>query len=199
VIIGLTGGIACGKSTVSQILQNKGCIIVDADQIAREVVAPGEQGLAEIVDQFGTGVLFADGSLDRKALGRIVFANPDARLKLNAILHPLIRLRIEERTKAALAQDPPHVVLDIPLLLESKQGYPIEVIVVVYIPEHLQLARLMDRDGISQKEALERIHSQMSIEQKAALADYVIDNGGSREETKQQVDTLFLQLAKRQE
>ncbi|MBP1930313.1 dephospho-CoA kinase [Ammoniphilus resinae] len=195
-IIGLTGGIACGKSTVAKMLSDLGSIIVDADKIAREVVEPGQAGLLQIVERFGEGVLFADGTLNRKALGAIVFSDLSARQDLNQILHPLIRQVMKERKEQALALNPPLVVLDIPLLFESKLQQMVEKVVVVYIPRKLQLQRLMERDQISMQEAEQRIASQMDIEKKKELADFVIDNSGSIEETKRLVEDIFTKLSK---
>jgi len=195
-VIGLTGGIACGKSTVAKMLTDLGSIIVDADKIAREVVEPGQAGLLQIVDRFGEGVLFEDGTLNRKALGAIVFSDSSARQDLNQILHPLIRQVMKERKEQALALNPPLVVLDIPLLFESKLQPMVEQVVVVYTPRKLQLQRLMERDQISMQEAEQRIASQMDIEKKKELADFVIDNSGSLEDTKRQVEAIFVKLSK---
>jgi dephospho-CoA kinase len=194
VIAGLTGGIACGKSTVAGLFESLGTIIIDADQVAREVVMPGEPGLDAIIGEFGHRVLQADGTLDRKGLGTIVFSDEDARLKLNGLLHPLIRDRMEQKKNQALQKNPPLLLLDIPLLLESKNQHPVEAIIVVYVPEPVQLARLMNRDNISANDAMNRIKAQLPIEEKAKLADYVIDNSGTIEETRTQVESLFIKL-----
>jgi dephospho-CoA kinase len=195
-ILGLTGGIACGKSTAAKMFVELGCIVIDADKVAREVVRPGEEGLELAVQRFGKGILDPNGELDRKALGAIVFADEQARLDLNSILHPRIRSRMEEKKQAAKLLKPPCIIMDIPLLFESKLKHTVEAVTVVYVPESLQLTRLMLRDGLTKDEAQARIDSQLGIEEKRKLADYVIDNSGSIEATHQQVLQLFSQVTK---
>ncbi|CAM3789886.1 dephospho-CoA kinase [Marinicrinis lubricantis] len=190
--IGLTGGIACGKSTVSSMLVEKGAALVDADRIAREVVLPGEPALKQIVDRFGQAVLLEDGSLNRKQLGSIVFADDESRKDLEAILHPTIRARMKEQMAAYEREIPDRlVVVDVPLLYESKLQELFQAVLVVYVPEEVQLKRLMERDGILEKDAMNRIKSQMPIEEKKKKADLYIDNSGSMEQTKQQVDLFW--------
>lgn len=201
-LVGLTGGIATGKSTVSALLRQLGCVIIDADLLAREVVEPGEPAYEEIVAEFGRGVLQPDGALDRKALGAIVFADPPRRKRLEAITHPRIRERFVRRL-AELAQRGFRglVVFDAPVMIESGNYRNVERLVVVVTDEATQIARLMARDGISHEEALRKIASQMPLAEKAKLADYVIDNSGDRALTEAQVrrvhEALLAELAAR--
>jgi len=196
--IGLTGGIATGKSTVSSMLTMKGALLVDADVIAREVMLPGHPVLAEVTAHFGQHILLEDGTLNRKKLGEIIFRNPEQREALNRITHPAIRQEIRDRT-AAYERDYPDrlVVADIPLLLESREQYSfLEQIVVVYVPRELQIRRLMQRDALTEGQAEARLGSQMDIEVKKRLADIVIDNSGTPDETKQQVDKLWNRMVR---
>ncbi|KZS44292.1 dephospho-CoA kinase [Paenibacillus glucanolyticus] len=194
--IGLTGGIATGKSTVSSMLAMKGALLVDADIIAREVMLPGHPVLDEVTEHFGQDILFEDSTLNRKKLGEIIFHNPEQRTALNAITHPAIRQEIRERTEAYERQHPDRlVVADIPLLLEAREQYPfLEQIAVVYVPRELQLERLMNRDALTREAAEARLSSQMDIEQKKSLADILIDNSGSLVETQLQVDNLWRRM-----
>lgn len=193
-IIGLTGGIACGKSTVSRMLAERDARIIDADLIAREVVRPGEEAWSLVVERFGRDILLANDELDRAKLGSLVFSDEQARLDLNAIVHPAIRGRMRQLTKEAQEEGIVLIVLDIPLLYESKLEYMVEKVVVVYCTVNLQLERLMKRNGFDEEEARRRIASQMSIEDKRLRADYVIDNSGTLTETEQQVDELVGRL-----
>jgi len=195
-IVGLTGGIACGKTTVSNLFRDKGCPIVDADQVAREVVEPGEIGLSRVVDRFGVGVLNVDGTLNRRKLGQIVFSDEAARADLNNILHPLIHKRMQEKKEEALKLNPPFVILDIPLLYENQHENTVDIVIVVYVPASVQLERLMLRDGFSIGEARNRIASQMDIEEKRRRADLTIDNTGTFEHTEQQVERIYSHLSK---
>jgi dephospho-CoA kinase len=186
--IGLTGGIACGKTTVSTMLVELGAVLIDADQIAREVVLPGSPVLIRVVERFGSVVLLEDGSLNRKKLGQMVFNNPQALKALEAILHPPIRAIIKERMDAFQTAHPASlVVVDVPLLFESGQQSMYSEIMVVYVPPEIQLKRLMDRDKLSAEEGIRRINTQMPIEEKKRLADIVIDNSGTLQETRNQV------------
>lgn len=187
-LVGLTGGIATGKSTVSALLRQLGCVVIDADVLAREIVEPGEPAYAEIVAEFGRAVLLPDGTLDRKALGAIVFADPVRRKRLEAMTHPRIRDRFRERL-AELAERGFRglVVFDAPVMIESGNYRNMERLVVVVADEPTQIARLMARDGISREEALRKIESQMPLAEKAKLADYVIDNSGDRDATESEV------------
>lgn len=196
--LGLTGGIATGKSTVSQMLVKRGAVLIDADQIAREVVLPGSEHLAEISQIFGQAVIAADGTLDRTKLGSIVFNNERARKQLEAILHPAIRKQMLSRMDQYATEQPDRlVVVDVPLLFESGLQQYFEEIMLVYVPEKTQLARLRHRDGFDEIEAQARIDAQMPIEQKKQLADVVIDNSGTLEQTEAQVDRFWRRKHKR--
>ncbi|MWV44001.1 dephospho-CoA kinase [Paenibacillus sp. HJL G12] len=192
--IGLTGGIATGKSTVSALLVNKGALLVDADVIAREVMLPGHPVLSAVTDHFGQAVLLADGTLDRKKLGEIVFHDPTQRQALNDITHPAIRREIRMQMESLEREYPDKlVVVDIPLLFESGLEAMFERVMMVYAPKATQLERLMKRNRLSRDEASARIRSQMDIEEKKQRADIVIDNSGDAEQTKRQVDEFWLQ------
>lgn len=191
--VGLTGGIGSGKSTVSALLRDHGAVIVDYDQIAREVVEPGTPGLAAIVERFGPEVLGADGSLDRPALGAIVFADESARRDLEAITHPAVRARAAELEGRAGAGDV--VVHDIPLLAESGERGPYDVVVVVDVPREVQVDRLVRDRGMSLDEAQARIGAQASRDDRAAVADVIVDNSGSLEELTARVRDLWRELS----
>lgn len=187
-VIGLTGGIACGKSTVSAYLRQKGVSVIDADLVAREVVKPGTMGLQQIKEVFGWQYICPDGTLNRQLLGKKVFADPEALQQLNAIMKPLIleqlQLQIED------AQDV--VVLDAPLLLEDEQYHQLaDIVWVVTAAPAVQLERLMQRNGYSRQQAQERIDAQMTEQQRLAYADGVIQNNGSILQMLQQVDGLL--------
>jgi dephospho-CoA kinase len=189
-VIGLTGGIACGKSTVSRMLEERAARIIDADVIAREVVRPGKEAWSLIVERFGRDILLANNEIDRVKLGGIVFSDEQARLDLNAIVHPAVRQRMRELTQEAQEEGIALIVLDIPLLYESKLTHMVEKVVVVYCSPEQQLTRLMERNGFTEEEAKQRISAQMSVEEKKKRADYVIDNSGTLKETEAQVDEL---------
>lgn len=191
-IIGLTGGISSGKSTVSRMLKDLGAVIIDADQIAREVVKPSSPTLQKIREQFGASILLPNGELDRQALGQVVFNDQEARLRLNAIIHPAIRAEMIRQKEEAMLQNQQLIVLDIPLLFESKLEHLVEKILVVYVPEEYQLARLMKRDRIDEQTAWSRIRSQIPIEEKKLKGQAYIDNSGSLEETKDQLKNILV-------
>lgn len=188
-ILGLTGSIATGKSTVSNIFKALGFPVVDADIGAREVVEVGAPGLQALVDYFGQELLTHDGQLNREALGAIVFANEAKRKKLNELLKPYIRSWIDREKNKVIASGAPLVIMDIPLLYEAR-GYQemMDSIMVVAIPDELQIARLMARNQLSRSEALQRIKAQIPIAKKVKWADSVIDNSGSLVDTRQQVE-----------
>jgi dephospho-CoA kinase len=194
-LVGLTGGIGTGKSTVSTMLRALGAVVIDADVLAREVVAPGEPTLARIVAEFGRGILRADGTLDRRALGAIVFADPAKRKRLEALTHPQIRERFASRL-AEIAAHGFHGIafFDAPVMIESGTYKNMDRLVVVVADEATQIARLMERDRMSRDEALARIRSQMPLSEKARLADYVIDNSGDRAITEKQVKRMYAAL-----
>lgn len=177
-IVGLTGGIASGKSSVARILAAEGVAIVDADQVAREIVETGSPGLAAIVEAFGANVLTADGSLDRKALGAIVFADSSARRTLEAITHPRIFARSMEKLGLIAAGDAAYGIYDAALLVENQSYRMMAALVVVAAPRALQIARITLRDGLTEAEAEARIDAQLPLEQKVAVADHVIVNDG---------------------
>ncbi|TVY06926.1 dephospho-CoA kinase [Paenibacillus cremeus] len=190
--IGLTGGIACGKSTVAAMLVGRGALLVDADRIAREVVEPGSPVLAQVIERFGADLLQPDGSLHRKKLGERVFGNREALSDLEGILHPPIRATIRARMEEYEMLHPDKlVVVDIPLLYESKLQWMVSQVMVVYVPRSVQLERLMIRDGITEEQAEKRLQSQLPIEDKRAMADMIIDNSGTLQDTERQVDTFW--------
>jgi dephospho-CoA kinase len=187
--IGLTGGIATGKSTVANLLVERGAILIDLDRIAREIVEPGQPALARVAERFGQAVLQDNGTLDRKKLGAIVFAKEAERKALEAILHPEIRAVMKERMTQHERLTPDKlVVVDVPLLYESGLESYFEHIMVVYVPRDEQLRRLMKRDNLTSQEAEKRLTAQMSIEEKKARADILIDNCGSIAQLEQQID-----------
>ncbi|EHS58459.1 dephospho-CoA kinase [Paenibacillus sp. Aloe-11] len=190
--IGLTGGIATGKSTVSALLVAKGALLIDADAIAREVMLPGHPVLAAVIQHFGQAVMNSDGTLHRKKLGEIVFADPVQRQALNDITHPAIREEMRLRMVAYEREQSDKLVLaDIPLLYESGLESLYEEIMVVYVPREVQLQRLMLRDGLTEEQAGLRLSAQMDIEQKRRLADIVIDNSGTLAETERQIELFW--------
>ena len=186
--VGLTGGIGSGKSTVAKALLAKGITVVDADQIAREVVEPGEIALQEIADTLGRQLLQDDGSLNRSALKQLIFSDPQAKKQLESILHPRIRQRILARVDEAT--DTAYVVADIPLLVESKYHDKFDRIIVVDCPEAQQISRVMSRDPITEDQVRSIMKTQATREQRLAVATDVIDNSGSLESLKMQIDKL---------
>jgi dephospho-CoA kinase len=186
--IGLTGGIGSGKSTVSALLAARGAVVVDADRIAREVVEPGTPGLAAVVAAFGEQVLGPDGGLDRPALAAVVFADPEARARLDAVVHPLVRTRAAELAAAA----PPDAVVvhDVPLLVETGKWAPYDLVLVVEADLETRVARLVQR-GLSEADARARIAVQATDEQRRAVADVVLDNSGTQAELAAQVDRFW--------
>ena len=194
VVIGLTGGIACGKSAVAAMLAERGVAIVDADQGARDVVAPGTDGLAAVVAAFGDGVLAPDGTLDRKRLGEVVFGDEGARRALNGILHPRIAQWSAERFMALAAQGHELVVYEAALLVENGAHAALGGLIVVTARPEVQRARLMARDGIDATAAQARINAQWPLAKKVAVATEVIDNSGDREALRAQVDALHARL-----
>ena len=191
--VGLTGGVASGKSTVSAMLRDLGAVVVDADLLAREVVAPGTEGLAEIVAAFGDKVLTPDGELDRPAMGAIVFGDEEARRRLEAIIHPRVRQRSAELEAAA---GPDAVVVhDIPLLAETGQAGTFDAVVVVDVPVETQVERMVRLRGMTEAEAKARISAQATREQRLAVATHVIDNTGTVEDLRDRVAEVFGELA----
>ncbi|WP_243291230.1 dephospho-CoA kinase [Bacillus sp. FJAT-47783] len=186
-IVGLTGSIASGKSTVANMMKEMSIPIVDADNIARDVVSIGEPAYLKIVDTFGNEILQKDKTIDRAKLGSIIFQDETKRKQLNEIVHPAVRSEMKRKQQMYVEKGEPLIVLDIPLLFESKLTHFVEKILVVYVDEQTQLDRLMKRNGFTKEEALARINAQMPLKEKAEKADEVIDNNGSLDETKQQL------------
>ncbi|MEW1974344.1 dephospho-CoA kinase [Microbacterium profundi] len=194
-LIALTGGIASGKSTIARRLEAHGAVVVDADQIVRDVQAPGTPVLAEIAAAFGDDVIDASGALDRAALGSRVFSDPDALARLNSIVHPAVRRESQRRFEAAFAEDPEAlVVYDVPLLVEARVDDPWDTIIVAHAPAAVRLQRLIELRGMQPQEAQNRIDAQVPDEKRLAIADVVIDTAGSLAQTEQQVDALWQRL-----
>jgi dephospho-CoA kinase len=187
--VGLSGGIGSGKSTVALRLRELGAVVIDADQLAREVVEPGTPGLAQVVAAFGTGILTSDGRLDRPELGRIVFGDEERRQQLNGILHPLIGQATAERMQAAGADS--IVVHDIPLLVEGGLAPAYHLVVIVWAPEELRVRRLVESRGMPEDDAWARVRVQATDDQRRAVADVWIDNSGTQDATIAQVDDCW--------
>jgi len=194
-LVGLTGGIGAGKSVVAARLAELGAVVIDSDRLAREVVAPGTEGLAEVVAAFGPGVLGPDAALDRPALGRLVFADPAARARLEAIVHPRVRARAAQLAAGAPAGSV--VVNDVPLLVEAGLADTFDVVVVVLASAQTRLHRLVDGRGMSEAEARARIAAQASDEQRRAVADVVLANDGTLAQLRTAVDRLWAGLTER--
>jgi dephospho-CoA kinase len=196
-IVGLTGSIATGKSTVSKRFAALGGVIIDADRIVRQVQEPDQPAWREIVETFGMEILLPNRELDRAKLGSLVFGNDENRNQLNQIVHPRVRDERDRQTEAALAEDQRRIIIwDIPLLIETGIYKQVDRTVVVYVDQETQLARLLGRDELSVEAAKQRIASQMPIEEKRAYADFLIDNRGSIEETEQQVREVWSELTR---
>lgn len=193
--VGLTGGIASGKSTVSRLLAELGAVIIDSDLIAREVVAKGTDGLAEVVAAFGEGVLTADGEMDRPKVGEIVFADPDQRKVLEQIIHPRVFLRAIEIDEAA--GEHAVIVNDIPLLVETGQQDRFDAVLVVDVPAEVQVERMVRDRGMTPEDATARILAQATPEQRLAAATYVIDNTGTLEQLAERVREVYADLVRR--
>ncbi|MBP0724032.1 dephospho-CoA kinase [Bacillus sp. RG28] len=193
-VLGLTGSIASGKSTVSKMISEIGIPIVDADVIAKQVVEVGQVAYQNIIDTFGTEILLENGEINRPALGAIIFHDPGRREELNKIVHPEVRKVMLQQSKALLDEGHRIVILDIPLLFESKLTSLVEKTIVVYVDEENQIKRLMERNKLSEEEAMARIKSQIPVSEKVKLADYVIDNNGTIEHTNKQVITLMTKI-----
>ena len=191
--VGLTGGIGAGKSTVSTMLAEMGAVVVDGDQIARDLVVPGEPALAEIVDRFGPGVLLPDGELDRPGLAAIVFPDPEALAALDAIMHPRIARRAAEMLEAAERAGTRIIIYDMPLLVENGSADDFDLVVVVHAPIEVRLARLAVR-GVPVADARERMARQASDAERAEVATILIDNGGDEEQLIAQVERAWYLL-----
>ncbi|MBO3085727.1 dephospho-CoA kinase [Cellulomonas fengjieae] len=194
--IGLTGGIAAGKSVAARRLAELGAVVIDSDVLAREAVTPGSAGLDAVVEEFGPSVLTPDGSLDRAALASVVFTDPAARARLDAIVHPIVRRLSAEREAASAVADPGAVVVhDIPLLVETGQADAFHVLVVVHAPAVLRVERLVRLRGMDRAAAEARVAAQASDDERLAVADVVLDGAGSDENLRAQVDVLWDRLA----
>ena len=189
-VLGLTGGIGSGKSMVARMFAQLGADVIDADQLAREVVEPGQPALEEIAAAFGQEILLPDGRLNRSKLAGIIFADGGARARLNAITHPKIRERIDAEV-AARRSGSGVLIVDIPLLYENARTATVETVIVVWVDPETQLRRLQERDGLTLEQARQRIAAQMPLDEKRARADLVIDNSGSRANTRRQVEAIY--------
>jgi dephospho-CoA kinase len=190
-VVGLTGGIGTGKSTVSGLLRQMGATVIDADEGTRSVEARGTEGLRRLVEEFGPTILTASGDLDRPRLAAIAFEDPEARQRLNAIVHPLVRQWMAERQREAAERGDPVVVLDVPLLYETRGDAAFDTVLLVYAPEELQLRRLVELRGMTEPEARSRIAAQLPIEEKRRRAAHVIDNTGSLDRLRDQVRRVW--------
>lgn len=194
-LIALTGGIASGKSTIARRLEKHGAVIIDADQIVRDVQSPGSPVLQEIAAAFGDDLIDASGALDRAALGARVFSDPEALSLLNGIVHPAVRVESQRRMDDAFTKDPDAVVVyDVPLLVEARADDPWDTIVVAHAPAEQRLRRLIELRDMEPKAAQDRINAQVPDEKRLAIADVVIDTAGTLEETRDHVDALWKQL-----
>ncbi len=193
-VIGLTGGIGTGKSTVARLFKDKGIPVIDLDQLVRDLQKPGKDVYRQIVEVFGKEILQKDGTLNRKELGRIVFKDSQKREKLNRIVHPAVLNKLRELIFRYQASQEKFVVVEVPLLYELKLDNIFDSVILVYAPKDIQIKRIMERDNLTLEEAIDRINSQLSIEEKKKLADIIIDNSGSFENTKKQFDSIFNQL-----
>ncbi|HBC4136643.1 TPA: dephospho-CoA kinase [Staphylococcus aureus] len=189
-VIGLTGGIASGKSTVSELLSVFGFKVVDADKAAREAVKKGSKGLAQVREVFGDEAIDENGEMNRRYMGDLVFNHPEKRLELNAIIHPIVRDIMEEERQEYLKQGY-NVIMDIPLLFENELENTVDEVWVVYTSESIQMDRLMQRNNLSLEDAKARVYSQISIDKKSRMADHVIDNLGDKLELKQNLERLL--------
>ncbi|WP_029261606.1 MULTISPECIES: dephospho-CoA kinase [unclassified Microbacterium] len=197
-LIALTGGIASGKSTIARRLAEHGAVIVDADQIVRDVQAPGSPVLERIAETFGASMIDGEGALDRAALGAKVFGDPELLAQLNAIVHPAVREESQRRFDAAFTTDADAVVVyDVPLLVEARVDDPWDLIVVAHAPAAVRLQRLTELRGMEEKAAQERVDAQVSDERRLAIADVVIDTAGTLERTHEQTDALWERIRHR--
>jgi dephospho-CoA kinase len=194
-LVGLTGGIASGKSTFAARLRARGVPVLDADVLAREAVAPGSSGLAEVVAAFGPGVLGPDGALDRPRMAARVFSDPAARARLEGIVHPRVRAATAAEVARLAAAGTPLAFYDVPLLYEAGRDRDVEAVVVVWAPREVQLARLAARDGLPRAAAEARLAAQLPLDEKAARADFVVANDGAAADLDAKADALLADLA----
>jgi dephospho-CoA kinase len=193
-LVGLTGGIASGKSTVAAILRRLGASIINADELSREVVQPGQDAWIEIIKNFGSDILQEDHTLDRRKLRKIVFDNPEARKKLEAIIHPRVRALAERRIGELASSGSSLIVYEVPLLFEAQIHLWLRPVILVACKVETQRKRLLERDHLTQLEAQQHLDAQMSLEEKRKLADYVIENDGALEDLEQQVRTVLQKI-----
>jgi len=194
-IIGLTGGIASGKSTVARMLEEKGAYLLDADRLARQAVEPGQPAWQEIVNWLGPQILLPDQNIDRAKLGDLIFNDSGKRKKLNKIVHPWVGQRFTTLSEDIKQKDPQAIlVYDIPLLIEAGMQKIVDLVLLVYVPRETQILRLQERDKLSRDKAEARLRAQMSLDEKKQYADYVIDNRGMLAETARQVDQFWIKL-----
>ncbi|MBD3306997.1 dephospho-CoA kinase [candidate division KSB3 bacterium] len=192
----LTGGIASGKSTVSAMFHELGAVIIDADRVAAQIVEPGQPAWQDIIDQFGREILRADSRLDRQKLGDIIFRHPEKRRLLNQITHPRVITAIDRQMQDIRYTQPQQlIIVDVPLLIEASMHTAYAVVIVVYVSEAVQLARLMQRDGISEEDAHRKIQAQMPLSDKIRYATHVITNDDGLENTRKQVISVYQQIA----
>lgn len=194
--LGLTGGIATGKSTISNMLKQWGYPIIDADEIAKQLMRKGGQAYNKVVEAFSFEILLDNGEIDRVKLGEIIFQNDAERNRLNQIVHPTVHAEMESIYSEYARQNQPLVVFDVPLLLDGEMKMELDYILVVAVDEQTQLERLMKRNGFTRAHAMARIHSQMSQEERVSYADFVIDNGGTLEETVNQLKKVMTSIQK---
>jgi dephospho-CoA kinase len=192
IVVGLTGGIASGKSTVVRMFAEEGAWIIDLDEISRWVVQPRKPAWREIVRSFGESILKRDGTIDRKRMSEIVFADPSKRRRLEEIVHPYVFKEYDRRLRGILDKNEQAIVIaDVPLLIEIQAQHRFEKVILVYSPPETQVARLKERNGLDHRAVLDRLGAQMAIDQKVGVADFVIDNQGSLEETRRQVRRVY--------
>ncbi len=194
-VVGLTGGIASGKSTVACFFGKLGCRVIDADELARKVVEPGTSGWHRIIETFGKEYLTSHGELDRRRLARLVFQDPKAKERLEAIVHPRVLSLRREITREILREDPKAIIIfDVPLLIEAGLQGSMDKVIVVWVPRETQIQRLIERDKLTRQEAEERLKNQMPLYEKLPFAHYVVDNSGLLEEAEEQVEKIYREL-----
>lgn len=196
IVVGLTGGIASGKSTVAKMLLEKGAAVIDADQLAREVVMPGKPAWREIKEWLGGDILLEDGNINRKKVAQIVFKDDRARRKLNSIIHPRIAAEFSRKMEELKEKSTDVLIYDIPLLIEGGMQRKVDVVLLVSVPRQVQEQRLRERDRLTNEEVLARLSSQMPLRDKEKYADFIIDNSGTLEETARQADHFWLKLSR---
>ena len=195
-IVGLTGGISSGKSTVASLFKERGIVVLDSDEIVKELQKPNSELLLQISETFGPHLIDQAGNLNRKALGNLIFHDEEAKEKLNQLIHPRVKEKLEEGIRYAKQNDEELIILDIPLLYESQFDSLVDLTIVVYVPKGIQITRLMQRDEIDENYALSKIKSQLSLEEKKEKADLIIDNSGTFEQLKLRFEEILNELKK---